>query len=56
MKESQTKMDFDHFRLNSDKLLFLLWPAFNLQTILRELLMGKEFWYGLYAKAEKREI
>ena len=31
MKEKQSKMDFDHFRLNSDKLLFLIWPAFNLQ-------------------------
>lgn len=35
MKENQSKMDFDHFRLNSDKILFLIWPAFSLQDYLR---------------------
>ena len=35
MKENQTKMDFDYFRLNSEKFLFLTWPAFSLQEIFR---------------------
>lgn len=54
MKENTKKMDFDHFRLNSDKLMFLIWPAFSLQEYLRENILGAKFWLALYSKVEKK--
>lgn len=54
MKENQNKMDFDHFRINSYKLMFLIWPAFSLQEYLREEILGTKFWLSLYSKVEKK--
>lgn len=56
LKQGQTKIDFDNFRLNYTKLLFLVWPAFSLQEYLRKNIFGIDFWYELYSKVEKKEI
>lgn len=51
LKENQTLFDFVQFRSNSDKLYFLIWPAYQLQETFRNETLGQNSWYDLYSKA-----
>jgi hypothetical protein len=56
MHENHPFMDFDDFRKVSSKLLYLIWPAYELQDKLREINLGGEFWRRQYEKIEKAEL
>lgn len=43
-------LKFDEFRQHSNKILFIIWPAYELQEKMRELNLGSEFWKKQYLK------
>lgn len=55
LKQNQQFLQFQDFRQLSNRLLFLIWPAYELQQKLRERNIGVEFWEKQYLKIEKAE-
>jgi len=50
LKQGHNYLQFEEFRQLKNKLLFLIWPAYELQLILRQRNIGIDFWEKQYLK------
>ena len=48
-------LNFESFRQMSNKMPFLIWPAYELQEKLRKRNLGEHFWQNLYQKIDDSE-